>query len=292
MARKPKVGIDYFSHDVDMLNDRKIKLLKAKHGLIGYAIYLRLLEDLYRDEGYYLKRNEEFDFLFANDNNIDIDVYINVINECINQELFNSNIHNAYNVLTSKRIQYNYLDACKRRKEVSLIKEYLLVNPSDVYGNDYKINVNINSIDVDISTQSKEEKSILEKSIKEKNKEGSDLRPVVTDLNEVEDVDLKPKKENPLADRSDSFQKVFSWFKEMRIKMKSPMTTRAIKLLLTELDKLSTDETTQIAIMEQSIMNGWKSVYALKGNNGKPMKPDVEVEWLDDYIKKFKEENK
>ena len=51
----------------------------------------------------------------------------------------------------------------------------------------------------------------------------------------------------------------------MRVKIKKPMTPRARKLLLGHLQKLSGDEGEQIAILEQSILNGWQDVYALKG---------------------------
>jgi phage replication O-like protein O len=58
-------------------------------------------------------------------------------------------------------------------------------------------------------------------------------------------------------------------FKEFRKKTKSPMTERAVELLHLNLDKLSGDDKTKIAILEQSIMNGWKSVYPLKEQLGK-----------------------
>ena len=175
MARKNKVGIDYFSHDVDMANDQKIKVLKAKHGMVGYAIYIRLLEEIYRDNGYYLERDEDFDILFANDNNIDFDVYKNAVNVCINKGLFNKNLHDDYNVLTSKRIQENYLEATKRRQRVDIAEEYLLVQPSDILGDYSKVNVNIYSINVDKSTQSKEK--VKRKEIESKEKEELSVSP-------------------------------------------------------------------------------------------------------------------
>lgn len=54
-------------------------------------------------------------------------------------------------------------------------------------------------------------------------------------------------------------------FEQMRVKIRKPMTPRARKLLLGHLRKLSSDEGEQIAILEQSILNGWQDVYALKG---------------------------
>lgn len=153
VARKAKVGIDYFSHDVDMLSDRKIKLLKAKHGLIGYAVYLRLLEELYRDKGYYLEINDDFNILFSDDNNLDLNVYILILNDCINQELFNINLFKEYSILTSRRIQENYITACERRKGIDIYSEFMLIDIDNV--NIKLENVNIIALNANISTQSK-----------------------------------------------------------------------------------------------------------------------------------------
>jgi hypothetical protein len=46
MARPKKHNADYFSHDCDMRNDAKIKALRRKFGLVGYAVYNMLLEHL------------------------------------------------------------------------------------------------------------------------------------------------------------------------------------------------------------------------------------------------------
>lgn len=53
-------------------------------------------------------------------------------------------------------------------------------------------------------------------------------------------------------------------FEEMRNKLRKPMTDRARELALKELRKLASDEVAQIAIVEQSIQNGWQSFYPLK----------------------------
>lgn len=51
MARPKKTGLDYFPHDVDLSSDEKIEALEAEYGLEGYAIYLKLLERIYRAGG-------------------------------------------------------------------------------------------------------------------------------------------------------------------------------------------------------------------------------------------------
>ena len=46
MARPIKNNADYHSHDSNMRNDIKIKALRRKYKLAGYAIYNMLLEVL------------------------------------------------------------------------------------------------------------------------------------------------------------------------------------------------------------------------------------------------------
>ena len=63
----------------------------------------------------------------------------------------------------------------------------------------------------------------------------------------------------------DLLNKTFSDYVEMRKKIKSPMTDRAIQLAMNNLEKLSGgDNDTAVQILEQSIMNSWKGLFALK----------------------------
>ncbi len=151
MARKGKIGIEYFSHDVDIMQDRRVKILKAKHGLLGYAVYMRLLEEIYRENGYYIKIDEEFNILFSDECNLDYNVYILMLNDCIKNSLFDSALYENYSILTSKRIQLNYCEATQRRKEIQYIDNYLLVDINSLYSD--KINVDIISLNVDINKE-------------------------------------------------------------------------------------------------------------------------------------------
>jgi hypothetical protein len=58
MARPKKNNLEYFSHDNGMRNDRKIKALRAKFGLVGYAVYNMLLETLCESEMLVIKWDE------------------------------------------------------------------------------------------------------------------------------------------------------------------------------------------------------------------------------------------
>jgi hypothetical protein len=167
--RDVKIGIDYFSHDTDIMQDPKIKLLKAKHGLIGYAVYLRLLEEIYREKGYYLLVNDDVNILFCDENNLDYNVYILILNECILRGLFDEKMYKKYGILTSKRIQLNYVSATERRLEVSFYKEYLLIDAKKEYRN-LTLNVNILTLNAHICRQieSKEKGKQIDKEIENK----------------------------------------------------------------------------------------------------------------------------
>jgi hypothetical protein len=53
-------------------------------------------------------------------------------------------------------------------------------------------------------------------------------------------------------------------FKEYRKKSRKPMTEKAVELLIEKLNKLASDDETKIAILNQSIVNGWQGIFPLK----------------------------
>lgn len=56
-------------------------------------------------------------------------------------------------------------------------------------------------------------------------------------------------------------------FIKMRKAIKAPMTSNALKLMLTKLEKLTSNDIhndNKIAVLEQSIMNSWKGIFELK----------------------------
>ena len=71
-------------------------------------------------------------------------------------------------------------------------------------------------------------------------------------------------------------------FKAMRSRMRKPMTELAVKLLLERLDKLAQgDEKKMVAMLMQSIENGWTGVYELK----QEQKPRMSARQQDYYDK-------
>lgn len=100
-----------------------------------------------------------------------------------------------------------------------------------------------------------------------------DCRSSLTPEKPIQNNDLLDRKENKrnyketLKKKGDNFKNTWIDFKKMRTKIKKPMTLRAEELILKELEKLTTNENTQIAILNQSIMNSWQGVFPLKDNH-------------------------
>ena len=93
-------------------------------------------------------------------------------------------------------------------------------------------------------------------------------------------VDTKETKRNytkeTIQKKGNIFLKAWKDFKEMRKKIKKPMTEKAEEMLLLLLDKLSNDEKIQVAILNQSIFHCWQSVYKLKNN---PADDEAQPKW-------------
>ena len=57
-------------------------------------------------------------------------------------------------------------------------------------------------------------------------------------------------------------------FLEMRNTLKPKPTVKAMQLVLNKLDKITSDDSVKIQILENSIMHGWKGVFPLKAQQG------------------------
>ena len=124
--------MEYFSLDVDFFQDEKIQFISARFGMKGEAITVRLLCKIYRN-GYYVDWGEDAALLFAKGvgDNCQHSCVNDVVYELLKRGFFNKSIFERFSVLTSRGIQKRYFKAAERRKQVSAISEYLLVDPSD-----------------------------------------------------------------------------------------------------------------------------------------------------------------
>lgn len=109
---------------------------------------------------------------------------------------------------------------------------------------------------------------------KSKQTEANESKPKQTIANDSKEKALPPnppvkeksiKKTSPKGESKESpLDAALTAFREMRNRMRKPMTPYAVDLLVQKLQKLSPDEQGQVAILKQSIENGWTGVYPVK----------------------------
>lgn len=160
-----KSGIDFFPLDVSL--DSKMQLIEAEFGLTGFGVVVRLLQKIYGEQGYYIEWTEDVALLFAQKCGLGGNVVSEIVSASIKRGMFHPGIYEKYHVLTSRGIQKRYFEAVKRRKELPVWGDILLVD-SDLLPKNACIehkNVNISSENADISKQSKVKKSKEKKSI-------------------------------------------------------------------------------------------------------------------------------
>lgn len=161
MARPLSRGIEYYPLDVDFMNDIKIRKIMKSCGPNSIAIIILLLGNIYKDEGYFVKWDEDVCFLVADEVGAK-EVYVKeVLKKCLQVDLFSNELFKKYKIITSKGIQKRFFEITKRRKRDNLINEYLLVNVTETIVTEAETGVIVSK-----STQSKVKESKVKKSIK------------------------------------------------------------------------------------------------------------------------------
>lgn len=164
-------GINYFPLNVHL--DDKFELIEAEFGLKGFAIVVKLFQKIYGQQGYYCEWTEDVALLFGKNVGLGGDAVSEIVRAAIKRGIFDSELYDKYQILTSRGIQERYFEAVSRRKEVEVKKEYLLIKVDQIYKNVRILNenVNISSKNVNIS----EQKKVEESKVKEKKAEEREL---------------------------------------------------------------------------------------------------------------------
>lgn len=130
-------GVDYFPLDTDFFSDKKIKLLKGEFGACGLVIVLAAFSRVYNTNGYYMSFDNDDAILMADDLGMGITPQLvwEVVQGCVKRSIFDEGVFNVFGVLTSPGIQRRYIRAVSKRDDITLIKEYWLLDfddPEDV----------------------------------------------------------------------------------------------------------------------------------------------------------------
>ncbi|PWW83056.1 hypothetical protein CR164_00390 [Prosthecochloris marina] len=150
MARPMKTGLDYFP--LDCVPDGKLELFIAENGAEGFGILVILWRLIYKDEGYYIKFDNDLVLRIRRASLSHAETIENVINNALKRGIFDKSMYGSYGILTSAGIQKRYLTITERRKEVRVILEFLLIDVCE-YKNLFIVNNNPEN--TGLSTQSK-----------------------------------------------------------------------------------------------------------------------------------------
>ena len=165
--------------------------------------------------------------------------------------------------------EHGLIDIVQRRKDGKIEGWFIKVSylVSERKADEIKINVqesnNTQNEQVENCTSGNEETNALKEKIKCLEKEIEVLKD-----NKKE---RKPKKQTKSYDEqiaeytgNEELQNALKAFVQMRSFIKKPMTEYALKLMLKNLDELGNNDTTKIAILNQSITHNWQGIFPLK----------------------------
>nr|DAU01972.1 MAG TPA: protein of unknown function (DUF4373) [Caudoviricetes sp.] len=259
MGRLRKEGNEFFSFDVDFFSDRKIKILKARYGADGITLYIYLLCEIYKN-GFYLKLDEDFEFIVSDDLNMNSDKVKQVLTFLLERSMFDKQLFQSDAVLTSTGIQRRYQLMVKSRavKNPITVERYWLLSEEEtetfIKVNSFLNNSKNNEDNSKKNNLNSEKNDTKEKKGKEKN--------IYIDTAETEVI---------FQDKD--LESAFQLFVTCRAQNGQKLTEEQIILLREELQSLGDTVQERIAIAKKATVNGWKSFYPLKKQESKKQKP-------------------
>jgi len=159
MARPIKHNADYFSHDVQMRNDIKLKAVRRKYGHLGYSLWNMILELLGSNEYFEYEWNELNIELLAPDFDMDAEQIREIVDYCIKLNLL--------------QITNGYLHCDKltnRLEETVLTRRKGYCNDNAKRFQFKVVNDDINEVNDDINRQSKVKESKVNNSKEKESK--------------------------------------------------------------------------------------------------------------------------
>ena len=245
MARPRKEGVAYFSFDVDFFSDKKIKILKARYGADGITIYIYLLCEIYKN-GYYLKVDDDFEFVISDDLNMNCDKVKQVLTFLLERSMFDKQLFQSDAVLTSTGIQKRFQLMVKSRasKNPIVVKDFWILSEEETE-TFIKVNPSLNN-------------SMNNEDYSEKNKPDSRNNAIKeSKVNKSIYIDTAP----PDKSFSPELEKAFQLFLVCRQQNGQNLNPEQIQILREELCNLSEKESERMAIVKKATVSNWKSFY-------------------------------
>lgn len=273
MGRPRKKGLDYFPFDTDFFSDPKIRILKARFGTDGIGVYIYILCDIYRQNGYYLQADDDLEFIIADELKLSPEKVKQVLAYLYSRSLLIkrdiSILATPVTVVTSTGIQRRYQQAVKDRasKNVVEVRSDVWLLSSDETETSIKVLPSLN-------------KSEKNEGFSEKNG-GNSGNKCTNKIKENKYIDIYTPSADPTVYFDDSaLNTAFAGYLQMRKDLGQTLTKTQIELLSSSVLKLSEDNEERVKIVKEATIHGWKGFYPLKkeapkksssnGSNSKP----------------------
>lgn len=123
-------GLSYFSVDVNFFESEKMLVIICDHGYEAVAVTLKLFAQIYKS-GFFIKWNNKVSKLLsaAIHSNFTSNRLNQLVLSLVEEGVFDKELFDKYQILTSKEIQICYLSAISKRKWSNIEhEEYLLVD--------------------------------------------------------------------------------------------------------------------------------------------------------------------
>ena len=265
MARPKKQGLLYFSFDTDFFySDRRIKALRSRFGNDGIVLYIWILCEAYKDKGYYLVYDEDCIDNMITDLGLTEGFIEQVMEYLASRSLLTkiSTLAGPVTTITSPGIQKRYQEAMKGQKRTVDVYSEIWLLKKDETASFIKVTQKV--------AISEKNPSISEKNpLKEKKLKESKVKENKTNkyMAARETLDFS------YFSYDEKLNEAFLEFAKMRERIKKPISTQhTVDLLVKKLKELSTidgniDNDRAIEVLNQSIMNNWQDLYALKNNS-------------------------
>ena len=260
MGRNVKQGFNYFSLDVDIFSDIKIRKLIKNHSGRALSVYICVLAFIYRN-GYYVLNDEDFGFIVSEQTGDKVEFIEAVLDYCVKVGLFSAEMFEQ-GVYTSKGVQERYLAMCKASRRNIVFSEYTLISSEEMGINSEEIAINSEKTPI---KKSKVNISFLEKKKQKSTRadfgEEENNQPLNTEKETSPPVAPAPPPFNfrkAMLSEGFTHELVDEWLKIRKAK-KAVNTERAFKTFIEQVRKTNQDINTVLSIIVQKQWKGFEA---------------------------------
>ena len=255
MGRNVKQGFNYFSLDVDIFSDIKIRKLIKNHSGRALSVYICVLAFIYRN-GYYVLNDEDFGFIVSEQTGDKVEFIEAVLDYCVKVGLFSAEMFEQ-GVYTSKGVQERYLAMCKASRRNIVFSEYTLISSEEIAINSEKMPIKKSKVNnISFLEKKKQKSACVDFDEGEKNNQ-----PLNTEKETSPPVAPAPPPVNfRKAMLSEGFapELVDEWLK-IRKARKAVNTERAFKTFIEQVRKTNQDINTVLSIIVQKQWRGFEA---------------------------------